>query len=312
MALADKIVLEVPQELSGRRLDQVVAALCPTFSRSQLQKWIKAGLVTVNGDIANTRDKVLIGAGIIIQPEVIEQLDDQPEKITLDIVYEDEHILVINKPAGLVVHPGAGNRVGTLLNALLYYDEKQKNLPRAGIVHRLDKDTSGLMVVARTLEAHQSLVEQLENRTVKREYLTLVYSEVVAGASIEANIGRHPIDRKKMAVVERGKYALTHYRIERRFRGFTFLRVNLETGRTHQIRVHLTWRLMPLVGDYVYQGRPRIPKGMTVESREAIQKFPRQALHATKLGLYHPSTGDEMSWEVPLPFDIEQLLAQLD
>ncbi len=227
-------------------------------------------------------------------------------------MYEDNDILVINKTAGLVVHPGAGNRNGTIVNGLLFYHAQQKHLPRAGIVHRLDKDTTGLMVIAKTMTAHKSLVEQLQERTVKREYLALAQGNVISGDTIEANIGRHPVDRKKMAVVEGGKTAITHYRVERRFVGHTLLRVNLETGRTHQIRVHLSWKHYPIVGDVTYQGRPRIPKEVTQEEREAVQAFPRQALHATKLSLVHPETAEVMAWEVDMPEDMHALLEVLE
>lgn len=306
--LLERIVFITMPEHAGMRLDQIVAQHCPTYSRSQLQKWIKSGDIQVDGQVMKPKEKIISGAEIIVNPIPQEQIDDLPEDIPIDIQYEDDHIMVINKPAGLVVHPGAGNRKGTLVNALLFHDSRQNTIPRAGIVHRLDKDTSGLMVVAKTLEAHQSLVGQLQERTVSREYLALVFGEVVAGDSVEGNIGRHPVDRKKMAVVDGGKYALTHYRIEERLKGFTLLRVFLETGRTHQIRVHLSWKLLPLVGDQVYRGRSRVPAGMTEHARNSLQKFPRQVLHATRLGLIHPVTGEDMSWEVSIPDDINELM----
>lgn len=305
------ITLKVPYELKNQRFDAVVAALCPEYSRSQLQKWIKSGDVTVNGKPLKPKKHVFADDEIIVIPQVIEQIDDQPEDIPLDIVFEDDHILVVNKQAGLVVHPAVGNRAGTLVNGLLFHNIDLRQVPRAGIVHRLDKDTSGLMVVAKTLQAHKSLVNQLQERTVKRKYLALVQGEVISGGTIEGNIGRHPVDRKRMAVVDGGKHAVTHYRIEERFSGYTLLRVQLETGRTHQIRVHMTWQHKPIVGDHVYGGRPRIPAKIGVDLREVILHFPRQALHATQLGLDHPETGEFIEWERPLPEDLELLVQQL-
>ncbi len=307
----------LPDEAMGQRLDQVLAGLCPQFSRSQLQKWIKSGDVLLNNKPAKTRDKVLGGEEVIVKPVLIEQTFDQPENIALDIVFEDEHLLVINKPAGLVVHPGAGNLNGTLVNGLLAHNPQQKHLPRAGIVHRLDKDTTGLMMVAKTLEAHTALVNQLQAREVKREYLALVSGEVIAGSTIEANIGRHPRDRKKMTVHQingvnsGGKTAITHYRVEQRLLKHTLLRVSLKTGRTHQIRVHLAWKHMPIVGDKTYGGRTRVPAKLDEALRLAIQKFPRQALHATQLTIEHPATGELVSWQVDMPDDMKKLTTLL-
>jgi 23S rRNA pseudouridine1911/1915/1917 synthase len=307
----------LPDEAMGQRLDQVIAGLCPQFSRSQLQKWIKSGDVLLNNKPAKTRDKVLGGEEVIVKPVLIEQTFDQPENIALDIVFEDEYLLVINKSAGLVVHPGAGNLNGTLVNGLLAHNPQQKHLPRAGIVHRLDKDTTGLMMVAKTLEAHTALVNQLQAREVKREYLALVSGEVIAGSTIEANIGRHPRDRKKMTVHQingvnsGGKTAITHYRVEQRLLKHTLLRVSLETGRTHQIRVHLAWKHMPIVGDKTYGGRTRVPAKLDEALRLAIQKFPRQALHATQLTIEHPATGELVSWQVDMPDDMKKLTTLL-
>lgn len=303
-----EIILTAPEEMMGKRLDQVLAQLCPQYSRSQLQKWIKSGDVLVNNVVGKTRDKIVGGEEIIVTPVLSEQTYDKPESIELDIVFEDEHLLVINKPAGLVVHPGAGNLTGTLVNGLLAHNPDQKNLPRAGIVHRLDKDTTGLMMVAKTLEAHTALVNQLQAREVKREYLALVSVDVISGATIEGNIGRHPRDRKRMTVhtTGGGKVAITHYRVEQRLNHHTLLRVNLETGRTHQIRVHLSWKHMPIVGDRVYGGRPRVPSNMDEKVRERLQRMTRQSLHATQLTIVHPETGETISWHAPMPKSMQK------
>lgn len=309
----DQIFFSIPEEYLGERLDRVVAELCPQFSRSQLQKWIKSGDIRINNKAGNVRDKVVGGEEVIVMPVLQQQTYDLPEAIKLDIVYEDDHLLVINKPAGLVVHPGAGNHSGTLVNGLLAHNSAQENLPRAGIVHRLDKDTTGLMMVAKTLETHTALVNQLQEREVKREYLALVCKEVIAGDTIEANIGRHPQDRKKMTVLTNGggKTAITHYRVEQKLFHHTLLRVNLETGRTHQIRVHLAWKHMPILGDRVYGGRSRVPANIDEELRELLQKMNRQALHATRLTIMHPHTQEEMSWQVDMPKDMQFLVDRL-
>ena len=309
-----KLDLVVPEGMLGERLDVVVAQLCPQFSRNQLQKWIKSGDILLNDKKAKTRDKIFGGESICVTPVQSEQTHDLPEAIDLDIVFEDDAMLVINKPAGLVVHPGAGNLTGTLVNGLLAHDEQQKNLPRAGIVHRLDKDTTGLMMVAKTLESYTALVNQLQAREVKREYLALVSTDVIAGGTIEGNIGRHPRDRKRMTVLTMGggKTAITHYIVEQRLFHHTLLRVNLETGRTHQIRVHLSWKHMPIVGDRVYGGRPRVPANLDEKIRVKIQRMNRQALHATRLTLLHPSTNEEISWEVPMPKGMQKLVDSLD
>lgn len=303
-----QITTIVPPEMAQQRLDQVVASLCPQYSRSQLQKWIKAGQIKVDSKTMKPKERLIGGEQIHIQVSEEVQTHYEAEAMALDIVYEDDAILVLNKPVGLVVHPAAGNWSGTLVNGLLHYQPQQEMLPRAGIVHRLDKDTSGLMVVAKTPEAHQALVAQLQARDVSREYLALVHRSIIAGATIEGNIGRHHVDRKKMAVTDGGKPAITHYRVEQRFAHHTLLRVALETGRTHQIRVHLSWKQMPIVGDATYGGRPRVPAGISEELRDALLKFPRQALHATRLGLTHPVTEEFMSWEEGVPHDMQQLL----
>ncbi|EXJ15206.1 23S rRNA pseudouridine(1911/1915/1917) synthase RluD [Imhoffiella purpurea] len=299
---------QVDPALAGRRLDQALATLLPEFSRSRLQQWIEAGQVLVDDASGRCRDKVWGGESIRIEAVCALEQAFVAQDIALDLVYEDEEILVIDKPAGLVVHPAAGNPDGTLLNALLHHVPALAAVPRAGIVHRLDKDTTGLLVVAKTLMAHKSLVEQLQQRSVHREYRALVLGELVAGGRIEAPIGRHPQHRTKMAVVSGGRPAVTHYQVLERYPGHSLLGVELETGRTHQIRVHMTHVHHPLVGDRTYGARPRPPKGCGPELAAAIQSFPRQALHALRLGLIHPATGEPMEWEVPMATDLDALL----
>nr|BBJ02905.1 ribosomal large subunit pseudouridine synthase D [Marinobacter nauticus] len=301
----------VPPQLSDKRLDQAAAELMPEHSRSRLQSWIKSGALTVNGTMRKPRDKVMLDDVLDLDAEPEVQVTWEAEPISLDIVYEDEHLLVINKPAGLVVHPAAGHADGTLVNALLNHAPEVENLPRAGIVHRLDKDTSGIMVVARSLIAHTSLVDQLQTRTMGREYEAVVVGSLTGGATVDAPIGRHPQDRKRMAVVSSGKPAVTHYRLLERFAAHTHIQCKLESGRTHQIRVHMTHVRHPLVGDPAYGGRLRLPKGTTEELRQALAAFNRQALHARRLTLEHPETGETLSWEVPLPEDMVQLIEAL-
>lgn len=302
---------EVEAELNGLRLDQAVARLFTDFSRSRLQAWIKEGRVTVDGELRKPRDKVVAGEEIELRALFEDQVPCRPQDIPLDIVYEDPYILVIDKPAGLVVHPAAGNPDGTLQNALLYHDPALIELPRAGIVHRLDKDTTGLMVVAKTAAAHKNLVEALQAREVKREYRALVIGRPTAGGTVDEPIGRHPSVRTRMAVNPNGKPAVTHYRIAERFRAHTLLQVNLETGRTHQIRVHMSHLRYPLVGDSLYGGRPQSPPRASAELQAALRGFKRQALHAYRLGLAHPVSGEAMSWQTPIPHDMESLLALL-
>ena len=286
----------------------MLAELIPDFSRSRLQKWIKEGLVLVNGEQLRPRDNVVGGELVELAIEVDEQTKWKAEDIALNIIHEDEQIIVINKPPGMVVHPGAGNSSGTLSNALLYYLPSQASLPRAGIVHRLDKDTSGLLVVAKTLPAHKALVEQLQQRSVKREYIALCYGVMTAGGTVDAPIGRHPTNRLRMAVRENGKPAITHYRVKQRYRAHTLIEVNLETGRTHQIRVHMSYIRYPLVGDVVYGGRLKIPAECNVHFAEQLKAFRRQALHAASLGLEHPATGETMQFNAPLPDDMQALI----
>ena len=301
----------VPPELAGQRLDQALAALFPDYSRSRLQGWIRAGQVTVDGRRLRPRDKVDGGEAIRLAAVLEDEGRDAPEAIALEVIHEDEEILVLNKPAGLVVHPGAGNPAGTLVNALLHHRPALGVLPRAGIVHRLDKDTSGVMVVACTPGAHASLVRQLEERSVKREYHAVCVGVMTGGGTVDAPVGRHPVDRIRMAVREGGREAVTHYRVEERFRGHTHVRCRLETGRTHQIRVHLAHIRHPLVGDPVYGGRLVVPAGAGEALVEALRAFRRQALHAARLQLVHPGSGQPVEFEAPLPADLVALLEAL-
>ena len=312
MSDVEIIDLIVPDTCFNQRVDRVLAELCPDYSRSQLQKWLKAGDILIDGRVMVAKEKIYGGEVIQVQAKPIQRSEFEPEDIALDIRYEDEHLLILNKPAGLVVHPAAGNWSGTLMNALLAHNDHQNELPRAGIVHRLDKDTTGLMMVAKDLKSHHALVTALQEREVSREYQALVCGELIAGATIEGNIGRHHKDRKKMAVLyEGGKTAITHYRIEQRMVKHTLLRVHLETGRTHQIRVHLSWKHHPLVGDKTYGGRLRIPSGLGETKCDALRQFPRQALHAARLSLNHPVSGEPMSVEAEMPDDMAQLVKVL-
>ena len=299
----DALELVVPLECAGLRLDQVLARLLPAHSRSRLAQWVREQRVSVDGRMALPRAKLWGGERLRVWPELTpDLLASLPQNIPLEVVYEDDTILVIDKPAGLVVHPGSGNRAGTLLNALLMHAPALAGVPRAGIVHRLDKDTSGLLVVAKTLIAQTDLVRQLQARTVFREYAAVAHGGVAQDGCVEAPIGRHPVNRTRMAVVARGKPALTHYRVVDRFAEATLLYCRLETGRTHQIRVHLASIGHPLVGDPVYGRR-------AVRTKDPV--FHRQALHARKLALMHPATGQAMAWEADLPVDMRELLATL-
>lgn len=312
--LTEQIELEavVPDALAGQRLDQVAAQLFADFSRSRLTGWIKGGQLTADGETLRPRDIVYGGVLLCLEAEQEAQGEWLAQDIALDIVDEDEHLLVINKPAGLVVHPAAGHASGTLLNALLHHAPQVRDVPRAGIVHRLDKDTSGLLVVAKTLQAHTRLVEQLQARTVGRTYEAIVSGVVTSGGTIDAPIGRHPQQRQKMGVTEGGKQAISHFRVVQRFRSYTHVRVQLETGRTHQIRVHMAHAGFPLVGDPVYGGRFRIPPAASPTLIDALKEFPRQALHAWRLELDHPATGERRSWQVSRPEDMDWLLHLLE
>ena len=311
MTDATPLSAEIPAELDGKRLDQAMAVLFQDFSRSRLQQWIREGQVQVDSQVMRPKDKVYAGQQVTLQATLAPEGDWEAQDIPLPIVYEDAHLLVINKPAGLVVHPAAGNASGTMLNALLHHAPQLENLPRAGIVHRLDKETSGLLVVAKDLTTHKELVAQLQAREFEREYQAIVVGVMTAGGTVDAPIGRHPVQRKRMAVVERGKPAVTHYRVLERFRAHSLIRVNLETGRTHQIRVHMAYVHYPLVGDPVYGGRLKLPRGCTSELAEALRQFRRQALHAAGLGIVHPHTGEHLTWQAPLPADMQALLETL-
>lgn len=303
---------EMPAENAGQRVDQALAALLPQFSRSRIRQWIDAGRVTIDGRNPRPRDIVNGGERFRLEAVAEREVELAPQEIPLHIVFEDESLLVIDKPAGLVVHPGAGNPDATLQNALLHHCPALVNVPRAGIVHRLDKDTSGLLVVAKTLPAHTALVAALAERTVKREYEAVVNGVLTAGGTIDAAIGRHPVDRKRMSVREHGgREAVTHYRVKRRFRAHTHVVVQLETGRTHQIRVHFAHIRHPLVGDPVYGRRMLLPKNPSPELVEHLHGFPRQALHARRLGLVHPLDGRALEFESPLPEDLRGLLDAL-
>ena len=299
----DAIDLELPAASAGMRLDQALASLLHQYSRSRLTAWIRAGRVTVDGHAAQPRDKVCGGERVLVHPSADPHvLAFQPQDIPLDVVFEDDMLIVVDKPAGLVVHPGSGNWEGTLLNALLQHAPALAHVPRAGIVHRLDKETSGLLVVAKTLTAQTALVRQLQARTVTREYAAVVCGRIARGRSIDAPIGRHPVQRTRMAVVPGGKHAVTHFEVVETYAHATLLRCRLDTGRTHQIRVHLASIGHPLYGDPVY-GRKRPAQGLV--------PFGRQALHAQRLALRHPASGELVSWHSPLPADMRALIRAL-
>ena len=304
--------LTLPVAAAGLRFDQALARSLPQYSRARLKEWIESGAVQVDGRALRAKDKVLGNEQVRIEAQLPVESGVAPEALPLTVVFKDRALIVINKPAGLVVHPGAGNARHTLQNALLGLDPKLALVPRAGLVHRLDKDTSGLLVVARTPEAHTALVAQLAAREITREYLAVCAGVMTAGGTIDEPIGRHRSQRTRMAVRADGRPSVTHYRVVRRFRAHTLVRVQLETGRTHQIRVHLAHAGFPVVGDPVYGGRRRLPAGCTPELAEALVQFPRQALHAARLRLAHPVTGREMEWEAPLPADMGALLAVLE
>lgn len=292
----------VPVELAGQRLDQVLPQLFGDYSRSRFKQWIEQGCVSIDGRVeSKPRLQLLGGEVLVVAGEIEEAPVHQAEAVPLDVIYEDDEILVINKPADWVVHPGAGNTSGTLLNALLHHAPQLAQVPRAGIVHRLDKDTTGLLVVAKTIPTQINLVEQLQRRSVTREYEAVVVGRMTAGGTVDEPIGRHPTNRLLQAVTPTGKEAVTHYRVMERFRQHTRLRLRLETGRTHQIRVHMAHIHHPLLGDQQYGGRLRLPKGADEQLVAALRGFRRQALHAVKLALIHPVSGELVTFDAPLP-----------
>ena len=283
----------------------------PDYSRSRLKEWLLSGAILVDGGSRRPRDAVKGGELIEFEPQLESEVRAEPEPIALDVVHEDEFLLVVNKPAGLVVHPGAGNPHGTLMNGLLHHAPQLEGVPRAGIVHRIDKDTTGLLLIAKTLRSHTALVRQLAERTISRDYLAVCNGVLTGGGKIDEPIARHPVDRKRMSVQSGGKPAVTHFKVLERFRAFTYVSVKLETGRTHQIRVHFAWRRNPLVGDPVYGGRLALPAGASQALIDMLRRFKRQALHAARLAFEHPASGETVTFEAPLPQDFERLLAVL-
>ncbi len=301
----------IPETAAGRRFDQVLADLFPDYSRSRLSAWIKAGAARLDGAEVAPRHIVRGGEAVVVEVRLEREIGAAAEEIPLDIRYEDADLIVVNKPAGLVVHPGAGNQSGTLQNALLHYDPGLAQIPRGGLVHRLDKDTSGLLVVARSLRAHTALVEQLSERDVHRQYVAIVYGRMVAGGTVSAPIGRHPRDRLKQAVREDGREAITHYRVRERFRALTLIECRLETGRTHQIRVHLAHVRHPLVGDAQYGTGLKLPRAASAVLADALRGFQRQALHAERLEFAHPADGRTIAVEAEMPADMAALVEAL-
>ena len=308
---SEKHIVAVPDELAGLRLDQALAQMFPDYSRSRLKEWLLAGAIRVDGGPKRPRDTVQGGELVEFEAQAEAEVRVDPEPMPLAIVYEDSEVLVVDKPAGLVVHPGAGNPRGTLINGLLHHAPRLVEIPRAGLIHRIDKDTTGLLLVAKTLPAHTSLVRQLAERAITREYLAVCNGVLTGGGTIDEPLGRHPVDRKRMSVQQNGRPAVTHFTVLERFRAHTYIKVRLETGRTHQIRVHFAWRRNALVGDPVYGGRLARPAGASDALIDALRTFRRQALHAAKLGFTHPRSGDKIVCEAPLPADFEALLAVL-
>jgi 23S rRNA pseudouridine1911/1915/1917 synthase len=305
---AERQIVSIPAEFGGLRLDQALARMFPEYSRSRLKEWLLAGAITVEGGPKRPKDAVSGGEIVNFEPRAEVNVRAQAEPIALDIVHEDEGFLVVNKPAGLVVHPGAGNPDGTLMNGLLHHHAALEEIPRAGIIHRLDKDTSGLLLVAKTLPAHTALVRLLADREIARHYLAVCNGVLTGGGTIREPIARHPVDRKRQSVQQKGKPAVTHYTVKERFAAFTYVNVKLETGRTHQIRVHFAHRRHSLVGDQVYGGRLALPKGATEEMIQILRHFKRQALHATRLAFENPLSGEMMEFEVPPPKDLLLLI----
>ncbi|RUR07698.1 23S rRNA pseudouridine(1911/1915/1917) synthase RluD [Legionella sp. km772] len=309
--------ITIPNEYHNQRIDAVLAQLLPDYSRSVISTWIKTGAIKRNQHPCKPKDKAIGGDLIEINVDFTLAIDADfklsgPENIPLDLIYEDDEVLVVNKPAGLVVHPGAGNREHTLVNALLHHEPDLHHLPRAGIIHRLDKDTTGLLIVAKSLAAHTSLVRQMQARDIERHYLTLVQGYVISGGIIDTGFGRHSKNRLKMTVLESGRQAITEYSVHKRYKDFTLLDVHLMTGRTHQIRVHMAYINHPVVGDPLYSGRRRIPAQIPAELRTSLQDFKRQALHARTLSFYHPKTDEIIRVEAPIPKDFQSLINILD
>jgi len=314
MQKQDQTIIEkfnIPEELKGLRIDQAIAKLLPDYSRSQLQKWLLSGAILVNNQQVNLKKKVQGGELVELNATIVPEQRWEAQALPLDIIYQDDEIAVINKPADLVTHPGAGNADGTLVNALLHHIPETQTLARAGIIHRLDKETSGLLVVAKTLHAHNALTKALQAREIHREYECIVQGKLISGGTIDEPIGRHPKNRLQQAVITSGKPAVTHYRIIERFQHYTHLKVILETGRTHQIRVHMAHIGFPIVGDPLYGGRKRTPKNLPVELKTVVNDFKRQALHAKRLILTNPSTGEKQTFIAPAPADFMALLNQL-
>jgi len=305
---AEKQIMSIPDDLAGLRLDQALARMFPEYSRSRLKDWLLAGAIVVEGGPKRPRDAVSGGEAVTLEPLAEQSVRAEPEPIALDIVHEDDDLLVVNKPAGLVVHPGAGNPAGTLMNGLLHHVFSLEEVPRAGIIHRLDKDTSGLLLVAKSLTVHTALVRLLAEREISRHYLAICNGVLTGGGTIREPISRHPVDRKRMSVQQNGKPAVTHYTVKERFAAFTYVDVKLETGRTHQIRVHFAHRRHALVGDQVYGGRLALPKGASDELVQILRHFKRQALHATRLAFEHPSSGEQIDLTVSPPKDFQALV----
>jgi len=307
----ETLTIIIPERMTGYRLDVALSEMLPDYSRSKITAWIKSGDALVNNKAFKPKDKVNGSQMVMLSLNKKQNNDWSAENIALNIVFEDEDIIVINKQFGIVTHPGAGNWTGTLANALLYYDPSLSKLDRAGIVHRLDKNTSGLMVIARNEKSQKYLIEQLQSHLVDREYSAIVYGHMIAGGTVDEPIGRDPKDRVKQAVLMSGKDATTHYRAIDRFKSHTHVKAILETGRTHQIRVHLSYVGHSLIGDPMYGGRVRFPKKASEELKKALNNFKRQALHSKKLTLTHPISGESMSWKAPLPDDMLELLEVL-
>ncbi len=307
-----RLFIRSTMQMKGERVDKALSILLPEYTRNAIQQWLRQGLVQIDGQSAKQKFRLSGEETLEILLPCPSSADCLPEQIDLEILEQDAHIMVINKPAGLVVHPGAGNLNGTLQNGLLHYNPELAKLPRAGIVHRLDKDTTGLMVVAKTEQARQHLIAQLDRREMSRQYLAIVNGVMISGETINQPIGRRRQDRLRMTVTPQGKTAVTHFRVKRKYRHHCLVRASLESGRTHQIRVHLSWRGFPIVGDRLYGQRTRLPPAASEPLRRCLQTFGRQALHAEKLTLIHPRNNIEVSWRSELPEDMKTLMARLE